>query len=727
MKRRYSWQVERLRRNLDSRAFLVGALRRRKATRAIVEEGSMDAVRLLAETLTESEHADVREIARAALDALEDWRRISAACEIWVETRHPELTALLMKNEWVASMPPEVKVLTALKLGRLDEVTGGDERFVEPLLAACRDPDPVIAERARQVLPRLEKEEAREGLCKVLIEQEDPLALEVALEADYYPQEQQQRALFFFLTGQWARYEGLDFDQRLLRMAYTVAGESVRRRVREKLREAGRTDFLSVIAGQDYRAQAAEMAPGELDLLMQTLTANREWPELWDLLFEVSFSRSARIVEALAGAGWQPEDGKERALLASLVAFARGEERLPTDDDEVRALFPPALLEAQAQVSGRINDVTFSPLRPVIAIGTGERKVVVWNYRQAEREQLLDVADHSVGNVIFTGNGTLVWSERTNRTDVPCLIYYWQENGADRVPGVLGQHVGSVTALAPVGDDRVLSTGRDRRIVLWDVTNEREVTSSRYHRWPRAVQVSPDGNLLALLHTELTLTTLPGLKTLLSGGGKSVGRCAAFLPPAYEKRDAWDGPEPVPHNQTLLVGQHSGEVFLYYPKRAYWLTYERPPFTRHTGRVEGVSVLESRGVVVTAGSEGIVRFIDLEDRSTIGEVQVPLGKVTSLHVSPDEAFMVVGNSEARLSFWDIRGLDVLDLLLNPFGRAPATALTTLAVLKEDPALPPRAHRTLAFAERVLHHRIRFDIELGAAPTIMAGEFDIEIE
>jgi hypothetical protein len=89
--------------------------------------------------------------------------------------------------------------------------------------------------------------------------------------------------------------------------------------------------------------------------------------------------------------------------------------------------------------------------------------------------------------------------------------------------------------------------------------------------------------------------------------------------------------------------------------------------------------------------------------------------------------MVVGNSEAQLSFWDIRGLDVLDLLLNPFGRAPTTALTTLGVLKEDRSLPARARRTLAFAERVLRHRIRFDIELGVAPTIMAGEFDIEIE
>lgn len=726
MSPRYNFEIEQLRRRLYSETPLIGGWRRQRAARALADDGSTAAVRVLAEALTRSGDENVVGIALQTLRPLEDWRAISAACGIWAETRHPRLTSLLFENEWVASMPPEVKVLTALKVGRMDEATGGDERFVEPLLAACEDADPIIAARARQALLGLQEEEAREALCRLVIVRDDPRAREVALEADYYPEDEQQRALFFFLTEQWERYEGLDFDQRLLRTAYAVADDAVRQRVRDKLRAAGRTDFLTVIAGRDYQARAAEMAPGEIDLLIQTLTANEEWPRLWNLACEVSLCRSARIVETLAGAGWAPEGGESREIFQALTPLVTRDGGLPTRESDLIDLFPPALRRAQARVAGRINDVAFSPVRPVIAIGTGEGKVAVWNYQRGAREHLLGPFDHSVGDVTFTGDGTLLWAERTNRTDVPCAIYLWRPDGAGEPPDVLGVHIGSVTAIAPVNGERLLSAGRDGRVVLWDIMHRQELANLERYFWARAMQVSPDSRRVALLHDGIALAALPGLDQLLYGSARSVGRCAAFLPSAHGE-ETWKGSGSVPDNQTLLVGQYSGDVFKYYPRNERWITHEVPSFTYHEGRVEGVSFLRSRSVVVTAGSEGTIRFIDLDDRSTIGEVEEPRGQVTSLHVSPDECFMAVGNSRASFSLWDLRGLDVLDLLLDPFGRAPTSALATLGTMLGFDGLSPRAHRTLEFAQRMLRHRVRFDVELGPAPSLVAGEFDIEIE
>jgi hypothetical protein len=720
-----NWEVNRLRRRLYSRTPLIGSWQRRQAARTLAADDSTAAVRVLAEALTKSDDENVRAIALESLQQLDDWRAISAVCEVWAETRHPRLTTLLLKKEWIASIPPRVKVLSALKQGQLDALTGGGVRTVEALVAACEDPDPIIAQRALEALSSL-KHKGREVLCRMLIEDNDPIAQRVTLEAGYFPKDEQQRALFFFLTEQWERYDGLDFDRRLLRTAYVAAGDALRRRIREKLRTAGRTDFLTVIAGRDQQTRAAEMVPREIDLLIQTLIANEEWPRLWDLAPEVSLSRSVRIVERLANAGWVPEGEESGAIFRSLAALTAREDGLPTGDTELRQLFPPALRKAQARVTGRINDLAFSPLRPVIAIGTGERRVAVWNYRQGEREQLLKIAEHSVGNVTFTGDGTLLWAERTNRTDVPCAVYLWREDRDDRSPSLLGRHTGSVTAIAPVGERQLLTAGRDRWLILWDVYLKRELASVRWHDWARAMQVSPDEEQVALLRDGLVLAALPQLDQWLHGGGRSVGRCAAFLPPGYAEGN-WKGSGPAPENQTLLVGQYNGDVAVYYPRNDYWITFERQPFTRHAGRVEGVNLLHGRSVVVTAGSEGTIRFTDLDDRSIIGEVKDPLGQVTSLHVSPDECFMAVGNSEASFSLWDLRGLDVLDLLLDPLGRAPASALTTLRVVAGEAYFSPRALRTLEFAERMLRHRVRFDIELGPAPTLVAGEFDIEIE
>lgn len=693
----------------------------------------MAAIRALARAVTRSEDERVRAIALEALHRLSDWRGISAACEIWAESRHPELTALLLEHGWVASMPPAVKVLTALKLGRPDEIDRADERFVEPLLAACADADPAIAESAREVLEALESPEAQGVLCRYAIEHdsaEGALAAGIALEAGYEPQDEQQRALFLFLTEQWARYDTLDFDRRLLRTAYAVAAPDLQRRIREKLRASGRAEFLTAIAGADYVDRVAEMTPAELDLLTRTLNNHRDWARLWPLALEVPFAWSVGIVLTLERAGWSPENSGEAQLFRELATIALPwSENLPPPDLRIAALEPflppPALLRAQARVPGRINDVAFSPTRPVIAVGTGQRKVVVWNYQHARREHVLGAFGHSVGNVVYTGDGTLLWGERTNAIDVPCALYRWSDARPEERPAVLGQHLGSVTALAPAGATRALSGGRDRYVTLWDVAGGRELARRQLYYWARAARVSPDGQRVALLRQGLELLSLPELEYLRFGSGSSVGRCAAFLPAA----DGGSG-------NTLLMGRYNGDVSVYYDKTSYWVARRTAPFTRHTGRVEGVEILPQRAIAVTAGSEGVVRFTvipsytsadELVGGEVIGEVEVPLGSVTSLRISADGAFMAVGNSAASLSLWDLRALDARQVLLQPFAQATAADVSALNVLMDAEDLSPRARTALRFADRVLRHRARFDIEISDAPTIMPGEFDIEIE
>ena len=523
--------LEKLQRRLYSRAPLIGAWLRRRAADALARDGSPAAVRMLAEAVVHSDDAQVRSIALAALRQLTHWRAISAACSVWATTRHADLTALLTEREWVASTPPEVKVLTALKVERLDVVTQGGEEVVDPLVQACEDRDLAISARARQTLPHLKDEEAQEALCRLLIERDHSVAREAAIAAGYLPRDEQQRALFLFLTEQWARYDNLDYDRQLLRTAYAVAEGQLRHRVREKLRAAGRTDFLPVIAGEDYRDRSTEMIASEWDLLLQTLATNHEWAILWRLAFDAPFVQSAHIVKTLARNGWQPEGRDDQNVFEKLALLVGKNLPLPTTEEELKRLFPPALLQAQARVPGRINGVAFSPARPVIAIGTGGRKVVVWNYQRAERERVMGGFEHSVGHVTFTGDNVLLCAERTNALHVPCTIYGWDGGGNDDAPFRLGHHNGSVTAIVPVGESQALSTGRDHEAVLWNVSQRREVSRRDLSFWARSARVSPDGQRVAFLSRSLNLVTLPQLDRLVGiGTSRSIIRCAAFLP-----------------------------------------------------------------------------------------------------------------------------------------------------------------------------------------------------
>lgn len=702
-----------------------------------------ETTRMLVEIVMQSDDERVRDAAWQALGQLTNQDSIDAVCQVWAETRHAALAALLAERGWVASMPPKPRLLTALRIERLDVLRDGEAGFVELLMEACVDADSIIAERAQHALRNLKNKGAQDAVCQLVIERDDPVAREAALAAGYVPQDEQQRALFFFLTEQWERYDLLDFDRQFLRAAYEEADNHLRQWVREKLRASGRADFLTVITGQDYRASVLEMSPGELNLFLQTLIANREWPTLWDLVFEVRFAWSARIVEALAGSEWRPQNGEDVPIFEELVSYAgqglaaredQMEQLFSSVFQQVQAdqpqLFPPAVLRAKARVPGRINSVAFSPTRPVIAVGTGRRKVVLWNYQRAEREYVLGGFKRSIGPVTFTSDGALLAAERTNRRDNVCTIYAWDNPWQDEVPFPLGEHTGSVTALEPVGTSLVISTGRDGEVVLWDVSSRREVARQRYARydgWAKTACVSPDERRVAVVGTwGVKIISLPQLKDLRPWLGQSKARYAAFPP----------------QEETMILGQSDGDVVTcgpqkkmmrywnganWYEEERTWLTREGQPLTHHEGWMKGVEMLCNSSIVVSAAFDGSIHFTDLENRTSVGNVHVPDGPLTSLHISPDESFMAVGSSEAVLSLWDLRGLVIPGVLLQPFAQSAVLVVPILGNLIDNESLPPQARLALKFAACVLRHRFRYDIEIGELPMIMMGEFDIEIE
>jgi WD40 repeat protein len=714
------------RRYLYNHVPLAGGWFRRWAADTLAKDGSPAAAGLLAEFLARGQDVRGRDIALAALQRLTDQRAVDKVCGVWATERHPILAHLVEQKRWMASVPTEVRVLSALLVNDLDVVIQGNAAVIAPLVRACRDVDRTIAERARRAVCLLEDEGAKDALCRLAVEQDDPVARDAVLELAYTPTDEQLRALFFFVTEQWERYDLLDFDRRLLHTAYATASSPLKQRIREKLRSTGRADFLSIVAGDDYDDRIAEMASSEVDLLVQTLVANREWPKLWKLVSEVSFVRSVHIVDTLARNAWCPTSGDERAVFEELAALVGQGLLMSIEDvkklfpltlqDQVpgQSLLPPALLRAQARVPGRINDMAFSPKRPVIAVGTGRRKVVLWNYQRAERERVLGGFDRSIGPVAFMDDGTLLCAERTNRVVNVCAIYGWDEGG-DRF--LLGRHTGSVTALASLDTPHVISTGRDGNVILWDVPQRREVKRRevtryyyRYDDWVRDLRVSPDkARGVLLTQFGVNLLVLPGLDKLNRYPGCSKARAADFAP----------------NGTALVIGRSNGSVSVY--KFAHRVFFHSQSLTRHTGRMMDVHVLPDHSVAVSASSDGDIRFTSLEKGLGMGSVRAPLDRLTSLRVSPDGSFMAVGSSDALLSLWDLRPLGVWGFFLRPLAETTVMTLPILDVLSESGALSPRAKLALAYVACALRYRFRFDIELDQAPTIMAGEFDIEIE
>ncbi len=659
---------------------------------------------LTLDTLVEAlEHPDqdVRALMWSRLRRLRHtWER-DKVCRHWQQTRAPYLTRFLLEQGWVAEHPDELRVLTLLLQNQGGSLSAHIGKAGLPaLLAACDDPDPVIAGRARQALFAIKRQDVQQALWKHVRQTGHLLSLTVLAQQGFMPEDENERALFWLLLGRWEDYDTLDFDRRRLSALYLTAGEPLRARIREQIYRAGRTDFLPVLTGGESRLRAAALSPTETKLVLELLARQEQWPALWELVPQVHTAWSAWAVERLLAAGWQPPTAEEQALLKALSELTQaGVFAVP---DQIRQTQPLLRQAAVVRAPGRVNTVAFAPRSPWLAAAIGTRRVVLWDYVEAKRAALLTHFEHAVYQVTFTPTEWLLCSERAQRVRTPVQVYLTRpgEN-----PHILGQHNG-LAAVTMVGETWAVSAGREGMLKLWDVTSRQLIHQREMHSW--AQQLCPmDGKGILFLGRTISHLTLPELKTRGRRLPKARVKTAAVTP------------------TDIVLGQHNGEVWLL--DLAAMSSAPQRHLTTHPGSVVGLAVLPRYGLLLSLDSQGILRGFDLARWEQRLELDVHSGHVTGMQVSPDGAFMALGASETSFALWDLRLLELPHLFSTPLAHLSPAEARHLRWLAEHPELDPAIQRALHFSALLLQYRGRYEIELEQAPELAVGEFDIELE
>jgi hypothetical protein len=262
---------------------IIGRCLQKKAVKALAEDGSPNAVKILAEVVIKLEDEEIKASIFNILNNVKNQECIDSFCDVWANTRDRHLTNILLKKGWVASTPADIKVLTALKTNMVQAITNDGVEIIEPLLNSFNDRDPEIANRASQCALSLTNSEAIDVICRLVIEQDHQLAYQIAMKAQYSPHEPSQRALFYFLTEQWDKYESLDYEHTLLQKVYELGNENLRKQIADNARQAGRVEWIQIVGGGRKGQRLAEMTDAEWETTITVLSQSKNWEEMWRL------------------------------------------------------------------------------------------------------------------------------------------------------------------------------------------------------------------------------------------------------------------------------------------------------------------------------------------------------------------------------------------------------------------------------------------------------------
>ncbi len=761
-----------------------------KLTTTLVNTQSAEIIESLTNALTTIDDPDIRAGVLQVLRQLDRPECTDVVCRLWAETRHPELEALMVETGWTAETSDELAVLTVLKAGQISELTDSPPQRIGILLKATQDADAVINQNARIVLESLTRPASREELCRLVIEEDNAPAAEIAVAAGYAPRSPETRALFYLLTEQWQAYEALDFDASLLKVVYEAGDESLRRRIAEFARQGGRVEFVQVVAGSRHQRRLSDITSDEWHIVLSLLGRHRRGEHMWQLAQVAPPTWSSRLLQQMHALGIEPEATGEKEGWQELSRLA----------DACTGPRPP--LGGLARLhkrflghTGKIWDVAFGPAlhqrtnsdsnaieaAPTLISASKDGTIRFWRFDEDEVIRTLAGHTDSIEHLEVVTPGSpqgISWlvSSGDNWQPKPTAseaVQLWEMSDGFAVTTL--NKCGPAFAVARQetrdhNDTFVLITGgKDGSVRWWSLPKGRALRRSRHHKQAvNRLVTSPDGQLLVSGSEDSTLhlwqvedgtalARLSGHKgAIWDVAISSDSRLVASASHDHTIR-LWTLPDG--SSKKVLAGhEHGVSNLLIIPGNAT--------------QVPGTADAGAHDLLISASTDNSIRFWQLPD----GKPLASLSGRGPVSASPDGRILAGRGISGEIWLWQLPdGLPLKTLDTNPLRSETLVASRAVTCIKFSPdgqwlangcndgsvwlwtsdllrlcatPIPQTSVADIQWAQEVLatggmtaeerawcefvlalmRWRRRYDIALEDLPTHIAiGEFDIEIE
>ncbi len=700
----------------------------------ILSKGGVDIFEALLEVTRDSD-SEIAKQAKEGLTKLQNSDAIDALCNRWARDRDNYLGQIIVQKSYVARNPLEVQILTALKSGKTDVIKKANPNVLEPLLQACTDSDVDIAKQAQNTLRDLKNSETQEALCQMVLERENKIAREAAVEAGYSPKEEQQKVLFYFFTEQWDKYEVLDGNQRLLRAIYQKADPMLQDRISLKAKHKGYS-LAEPVKVERKRQRLAEMTSKEWEALLQAVENSQQRADILRLAQEAPPCWSMQVLLRMKKSGWKPRND-ERANYEELLKLA---ERCEIVNPAVPAN-SIATLKGHTDV---INSLAVSPDNTILASGSLDNTLRLWKLPSGQELNKLEGHTGAINCLAITPDSKLLISGSADGT-----LKLW-DLPSGLLRKTLSGHTDEVNCLAISPDGKYLASGSlDNGIKLWSLPEGNELKEIKEHAgsiW--SLVFSPDGHVLAsgggLADHSIKLWTIPegaAIKTL--EGHKGLVRCLSFsnngkylasgsgdntirlwqLSDGRELR-VLKGHQGLVHSLILKDGQSviSGSVD---KTIRFWNLADGKAIKKldkHKDRITTLIPDTDGRTLISASWDGSIRLWSVAHQLEIKILEGHSSWVTCLALSPDGQLLVSGSRDNTLRLWPIKSILLHHL---PARQTTVADLAWAEKMMKSPGVSNNEQTDLEFIAALMRWRNKIENSKDTLKQIEVGEFEIE--